>query len=122
GENALVHRPVLILVSGGNTQASSEMETAPFAQLAFHPDLSIHGRDQARRDGQPQAGPSVFSCRGTIRLGKWFKNLVQLVARNPDASILNGKVQARLRVLLRFPRDRQDDLAMLGKLDRVSYQ
>src|ERR1700722_20917846 len=94
------------------------MEYRSPPQFGFEPDASFHGLDQARGNGQSQAGSSKPAGSGTIRLGKRFEDGALLVDRDSNASVFDGKApQRRVRLL-----DRDRDAAALRELDRVAHQ
>src|SRR6202011_1457207 len=85
-----------------DTESHREMKLCSMDNFAIHPDFPSHQLDQAARDGQPQAGPSVFpSCR-CISLGKCAKNRFLLVWRNPDPSVCYRKMKNAICSILRF--------------------
>ena len=54
--------------AGCQLEAGSEVEGAPFSDLAFRPNTPAHQTDQTRRNGEPQAGSSVLASGGSVGL------------------------------------------------------
>jgi hypothetical protein len=73
----------------------SEVEPAPFAGLAFHPESSTHHLNQAHRDGEPKSGTSVFASSGGVRLSKRLKDDLLFLRWNANAGIGDREMQSR---------------------------
>jgi len=99
-----------------------EMEGAALAQLAFRPDFAFHDLGDFPADGQAEARPPVFPGDRAVGLLKQLEDGVQLVVRNADARVADGRVQLQARIGLFFDVDGQLDLSILGELGRVAHE
>src|SRR5437588_403828 len=77
-------------------EPGGEVEGGALADLAFNPDFAAHQVDQARGDGQTQAGAAVFPRRRAVGLNEGLENRLQPVGWDADAGVGDRKMEADL--------------------------
>ena len=88
-------------------------------RAARNPDVTTHQLRQPFGDGQPKSGPTVFAGSRCIRLLECLEQAPDLLLAQADASIADGKFnELAVLTVLQDP-NLDDDLALLGELDRV---
>jgi hypothetical protein len=106
-------------MSNGN----SRWNVLPYPTL-LHADGSVHHLNQAFGDAQAQSCSAVAARGGTIRLDKRLKDLLLLLGTHSNAGIRNTEMQIHGGRLsgdaaeIHF----QEDLAGVGKLQRVAHE
>ena len=105
-----------------DAHAGGEVEDAARAFLTFDPDAPAHQGDQACRDGQAQARPTVLTRGRAVRLGKRLKDLLLPVSGDADARIAHGEVEEDRLFGPALHLDGHHDFAGLGELDGVAGQ
>src|SRR5579864_8264154 len=98
------------------------METTSAAHLAFDPDFTLHGLDQARRDGQTQAGSTEAAGSASVRLREGLEDHALLFLRNTDAGVANLEMQKLLIHTLGLKRYLQANFPALGEFDGIAQQ
>ena len=78
----------------GPPKSRREVESAPLARLALHPDPSLHHGYQARRNRQSQAGAAEPPGGGTICLRKSLEDNLLLLPRNADPGVTDREVES----------------------------
>ena len=98
------------------------MKSAALTGLAFHPDVASHQANQARRDGQAEAGTAVLPRGRTVRLGEGFEDQFLLFGGNSNAGVGHAEVKDCLVGAFGFHRNPHGDFAPGGKLQGISNQ
>ena len=100
-------------------QRNRHMKARALALLAFHPDIAAHHFGQLAADGQAQAGAAELAGGGGIDLREGLEEPVDLVRRNADAGVADGKEdEVVARFVLRLGHV-DADVALRGEAHRV---
>ena len=67
-------------------------------QLADETDLPAHELDQAFRNGEPQASPTVKPGRRSVDLPEMLEEVPVLIARDADASVDHSDAQTGVTI------------------------
>src|SRR5262249_28269718 len=116
------------------TDARTEPECAAGPGRALDADPPTHQGHQPGGDRQAEAGSAVLALRRVVLLLKGLEYLLLLLGRDADAGVTHREADALCRPRPSFDRPRvvgvvrrdrldpDDDLALLGELDRVADQ
>ena len=80
-------------------QRHCHVERRADALRALHLDMAVHQFDDALRDGQAQAGASVFAGSGGIFLAERLEDVGKILFAHADAGVLDGELQRALAVV-----------------------
>src|SRR5581483_12526609 len=97
-------------------------ERRPGAGSALDPERPAHERDEALRDREPEAGPSVPARRRRVDLAEGLEELGDALGRDADPGVAYGEVELVLAGRDRAGRDGDADLSPIGELDGVREQ
>src|SRR5690554_4569514 len=111
---------LLLLLHRLAPQLNGKGEYAAHAVLTVHPYFSAHQTGQALTNGQAQTGTSVFTGYGYIGLRKGFEQILLLLLLQANSGVDYRKEQNQLPVLLLLHPYFNQDLPLIGKLDRKS--
>src|ERR1700730_5780266 len=100
----------------------SEMEAAAHAQLAFHPNSSVHEFPQPGRNSQTQSRATISATHGSVSLCKSLKDRSLLFSRNSDTRIYDCKMEFDAVIRPRICPDVNNYFALLRELDGVTDQ
>ncbi len=96
------------------------MEGAPLPLLALDPDAAAHHLDDARADGEAEAGASEFTGRRSVGLAEGLEDQALLRLGDADAGVAHREVEHGAVGLELVGADADDDLARAGELHRVA--
>ena len=100
-------------------EPSREVESAAGSDAALRPYPSLHQFDDARRNGESEAGAAELARRGRIDLGIGGEDQLARLFRNPDPRVANREPQGSGGSVLGVGLDPDDHFTLLGELDRV---
>ena len=86
------------------------------------PRCAAHQGNQPGRDRQPQPRAAETPCGGGIGLGERLEDAIEVVPRNSNARIPDGKLQVNFLGRERLDSNGHRHFAAVGEFDRVSGQ
>ena len=98
------------------------MERRSLALLALHPHRPAHQLDETLRDREPEPGTAVAARGRGVDLAEGREQPVHPVPGDADPRVPNGELEPVRARPGGLGRDVDDDLALLGELDRVREQ
>src|SRR5207245_10405839 len=114
-----VNAPNLYRLTIRSTHTHREVEVAPPALLALHPDFPSHHSHEPYGDRQSQASAALLPRRRGIRLSKRIKNFLPFVFGNPDSSVRDRKSQDEVTPVLSLHLNFHRHFALVRELDGV---
>ena len=99
------------------------MKHRTYPIFAFDPDIPAHHVHQILADGQAEAGASVFTGGGRVRLAEGLKQHRLLLRRQPDAGIGDTEMQNEMIVaMLQNVHSGDDFTTLVRELDRITAE
>src|SRR5713101_5479582 len=111
--------PHLDFLTIRSTHSHREVEVAPSALLALHPDFPSHHSHEPYGDRQSQASAAVLARRRGIRLSKRIENFLPFVFGNSDSGVRDRKSQDEVTSVLSLHLNFHRHFALGRELDCV---
>src|SRR5690348_4434662 len=103
-----------------HAEARGEMESAALTDFTFDPYPPAHQLYEALDDREPETAAAILARGRRVGLGERGEDRGELAGLDPDTGVADRKAQRAGIAALSVALDRDDDLALFGKLKRVA--